>query len=463
MTPSDRDPDDPVTTRERRLEAVVRFARRLRRAGVDVPGDAALVATEALASVGVRDEATVRAATRATLCTCQADLPTFERLFEQFWRELTPDDGPHQEVMDDLADAVNTQELSSPAEATRTDPGDDAERDEADPGERDEAVTAPAGAASGTSPTATDDAVEVAAYSPVGKSTAVERGPAHEHAGLAGPVGRLTRTLSIMPGRRHTAATSGRFVDARRALRASVGTGGVPAALPEAAPTETVTRGVVFVDVSQSVLDTVDRSFLLAWLRELADQWRSLRVFFFDTDVREVTDAFDERTVGDVYDALERAEAAWGGGTRIGHALATVRREHPTAVDNRTVVLVVSDGLERGDVDVLAESTAWLSRNAPLVLWLNPLATSPDYEPTARGMAAAMPAVDGLFAFAGVEDVTELARQLERADRTRIGYEFDPRRRVRADGSGAARPAGDAPARHETTTGRRDRGEFPRT
>ena len=83
---------------------------------------------------------------------------------------------------------------------------------------------------------------------------------------------------------------------------------------------------------------------------------------------------------------------------------------------------------ERGELTDLSEGAAWLSRRAALFLWLNPLATHPEYEPTARGMAAVLPVVDGLFAFATEEDVAELARQLDRHDRRRLGYRFDPPR-----------------------------------
>jgi uncharacterized protein with von Willebrand factor type A (vWA) domain len=82
-----------------------------------------------------------------------------------------------------------------------------------------------------------------------------------------------------------------------------------------------------------------------------------------------------------------------------------------------------------GDVDDLATGMAWLSRRALAVLWLNPLAAAAEYEPEARGMATAMPYVDGLFPFAGPGDVDELARQLRlRGPGGTVGYEQDPRR-----------------------------------
>jgi len=427
------DDSDAFAARSAVLDSVVGFVRRLRGEGVVVPADGAISATEALTELETADRTSVEAATKATLVTRRRDIEPFERMFEAFWHDLRVDERDVPEVLEEVADAANPprpaeddEQLSAPSERDEGTGGDgdgDGEEMPDDGGSRIQRVnTTPGGTGPG------GQSADVARLSPGGTSSRVEPPPARSGYGLEGPVARMTRALSTMTGRRRTSATSGRFVDGRRALRRSFQTGGVVASLPESEPQTSVVRGTVLVDVSQSVLDTIERGFLLEWLRLLAAQWRSLRVFFFDTDIREVTDAFDARTVGDVAGALASAEAAWGGGTQIGDALTTVRHSYPGAVDRRTAVLVVSDGLERGDLSDLREGSAWLSRRADLFLWLNPLAAHPEYEPTARGMAAALPAVDGLFAFADPDDVAELARQLDRHDRTRLGYQFDPRR-----------------------------------
>jgi hypothetical protein len=171
-----------------------------------------------------------------------------------------------------------------------------------------------------------------------------------------------------------------------------------------------------------------------------------VRTFFFDTDLQEVTDAFAGVT-DNPGEALERARVEWGGGTRIGQSLETLRHEYPYAIDRRTVVVVISDGVDTGDIDLLEERMVALYRGSRAVLWLNPLASSPEYEPACRGMEVALPFVDGLFAFSRAEDVVEIARQLEqRGLHGAVGYEYDPRRR---QGTGpavsddAAEPAGE--------------------
>ena len=87
----------------------------------------------------------------------------------------------------------------------------------------------------------------------------------------------------------------------------------------------------------------------------------------------------------------------WSGGTRIGESLAAFAEQWlDELVDGRTVVLILSDGLDRGDVGPLVGAMRAIRGRARQVLWLNPLAGDPRYEPTARAMAAAMPYVDRL-------------------------------------------------------------------
>ena len=413
-----------AVARETLLRGLVAFARELRRRGASVPPDATLTAAQALTVVGLDDRDRVRTALRAALVSRREDLALFDELFDAFWRQVTGDDG--DEVAGGINEALFLPDLSSPESAAA---GEAPEDDEAgipmesrrEPAAREEPVSDPA-----------DEDDRHAVYSPTGRPEPVEAAP-----GLARPadeletaVRELKAALAALRGRRWEPGGDVR-PDVRRALRRSIETGGTVLDLPGRTRRDAGVRAVLLVDVSRSVLDTVDRGFLLAFVRAVRDAWRDVTVFFFDTDVREVSEAFDARTPGGALSALEAAEAAWGGGTRIGHAVASVRRDHPMVVDRDTVVLIVSDGLEVGEIDVLEREMAWLSRRAAAVLWANPLAASPAYEPTCRGMAAALPFVDGLFAFATPDDVVEMARQLGRhGPGDRVGYEHDARRRA---------------------------------
>lgn len=430
-----------VAARDHVRESLVRFCRSLRRAGVGVPANAATRAARALVTVGFDDEDRARAALRACLVTEAEEITTFDRQFPEFWRRLTAGLDPEGPAprLDDVEGALAPLGADSAGglggrggddTETADDPGADS-----DTAEEPTPMDALGGVVTGTDDAAADaDAVAAVWYSPTGtQSTVAEGGPAADQslsARLSAAFDELTPALGTLRGRRFQPRGDDR-PDIRRALRASVGTGGAVLSVPRRSRECDAVRALWLVDVSRSVLDTVDRSFLLAALRRARAEWRESRVVFFDEDAREVSDAFDAPTPSAALDALARAETEWGGGTRIGASLAGVRERLPDAVTGRTVAFVVSDGLEQGDTTALERELAWLSRRARAVVWCNPLAASPDYEPTARGMAAALPFVDGLFAFATPDDLAEIGRQLRRRGTGgRIGYEYDPRRGV---------------------------------
>ncbi|MFC6962119.1 vWA domain-containing protein [Halocatena marina] len=413
---------DVVAARDTVLSALLGFCRVLRQSGVNVPANAAITAARALVTVGFDDKERVRAALRASLISRQADIATFDRLFPEFWRRLTAgldiSDGPDRPDEPDGQLAPLTTREAATSDTNRNAVSDESAQESISRWTKSSGTTTESENESETTTTAR--------YSPTGHSEPVSIETTVRHTELDRAVRRLTLAIGGLRDRRWS-QTGTDHAYARRALRESISTGGTVVSLPQRDRAERAVRAVLLVDVSRSVLDIVDRSFLIRFLHAVSTAWRQVRVFFFDTNIRDVTEPFHAPTDEAAVDALRRAETEWGGGTRIGNALDVVRHEHPDAIDRRTVVFIVSDGLEMGDVDRLEEGMVWLSHKARRSFWLNPLAVSPAYEPTARGMAAALPYTDGLFAFSGPSDLAEIARQLE-LDRRSIGYEHDPRR-----------------------------------
>jgi uncharacterized protein with von Willebrand factor type A (vWA) domain len=415
--------------RDHVLHEVVRFTRRLRAEGVEVPVNAALPAVEALVTVGFDDRDRVESALFSALVRDPRDRETFEEAFEAFWYRF-------RTGLDAAADAAEADSADeSPAAPTPAPVGPDAAGDDAEAETVDDLdgdgvlqsrrvtdAAADADAAEGG-----DDRAGTYMASGRRSPVAVESADADRVDRAA--LDRFEDALATLSGRRWSRTPAGDAVDARRALRESLDTGGVAVSLPRREREPDDFRTALLVDVSRSVLDAIDRGYLLSFVDALVADGRAVRAFFFDTDVREVTETFGE-TGADPAEALAAAEVDWGGGTRIGASLGTLRRRRPHAVDRRTAAVIVSDGLDVGDVDDLEREMAWLARRAGAVVWLNPLAASASYEPTCRGMAAALPYVDGLFAFAGNDDLREVARQLGRhGARGPVGYRQDFRDR----------------------------------
>jgi len=428
---------------------ITTFVRELRAQAVDVPANAGIDATEAIATIGLGDRAQVQTALQATLVSRRQDLETFNRLFPSFWERLIQDFEEPRDVEE--FDLLGQDPVSRRDDQTReskastdsgggesdtvvADPDADDDQDSRDPEASEQAETT-------TEQPDSDDeqdpsfAVETSTYSRVGQPEPITVEGVRDDDGLTGSIEELTRAICNLNGRRWESTTSGTRIDARRALRRSFGAGGTVPDIPWRQQKRSAALGVVLVDVSQSVLDTIDRGFLLRFLRDLYALWRDARIFFFDTNVREVTDAFAVPSTHGALVALDRAEAEWGGGTRIGHAFTTVRTDHPYAIDRETTVFVISDGLEVDEIDRLQFEMAHVSRKSNAVFWLNPLATSAEYEPTCRGMAASLPYIDGLFAFSDESDVEEIARQLRlRGMGGAIGYQYDRRDRAASAG-----------------------------
>lgn len=417
---------DFEAARDHVITEVIRFTRRLRRKGVRLSTDASLDGAEALATMGIGDEDRVRDALRASLVTDRDDVETFDEEFPRFWARLRA--GLREMATEQTyADRASEEGHHStvPVERTATvscDTERDSELDLGDFGDR------LSGTSSDRLPKATEE-LQMSKYSPDGVRSRTELEEAG-HVIDEDVLAAFERALSRLPGRRRSPSVTGDRLDVRRTLRENVQTGGIAFDLPRRKPRTSELKACVLVDVSRSVLDTIDREFLLAFLDRLHDRNRAVRTFIFDTDIREVTALF-EASDESPETAFERAGVEWGGGTRIGKSLATLRREWPYAVDGRTALLVVSDGLDVGEVETLESEMAYLSKRASSVLWLNPLAASPEYEPICRGMSAALPYVDGLFAFTGTDDLAETTRQLERHGvHGSIGYEYDRRRRA---------------------------------
>jgi hypothetical protein len=152
---------------------------------------------------------------------------------------------------------------------------------------------------------------------------------------------------------------------------------------------------------------------LLQYMHACVAARRRVEAFAFGTRLTRITQELAGR---DHDHALDRAAAVvtdFSGGTRIGGAIAELNRVHGRRLGRGSVVVVLSDGWDRGDPALLEVEMARLRRAAYRLVWLNPLAAHPDYEPLARGMQAAVPHTDRLLAGNSLASLEQLAELLE--------------------------------------------------
>ncbi len=208
--------------------------------------------------------------------------------------------------------------------------------------------------------------------------------------------------------------------DFPRTLRAALRTGGEPIAVARRGPVEVSRPLVLLLDVSGSMAPYA--RMLMQYAQAASAARRQVEVFAFGTRLTRITLELRDR---DPDRALERASAAvedWSGGTRIGACLGELSRTHGRRLGRGAVVVLLSDGWDRGEPDLLAAEMARLRRCAHRTIWLNPLKATPGYAPLARGMAAALPHTDHFLAGNSLRSLAELAVLL------RVGLE-DPNHR----------------------------------
>ena len=199
--------------------------------------------------------------------------------------------------------------------------------------------------------------------------------------------------------------------DLRATIRLSLRHGGEFVERRYRAPALRPRRLVLVCDVSGSMAPYA--RMLLMYMQASVAARARVEAFVFGTRLTRVTRELAGR---DPDRALQRAAEAvedWSGGTRIGDAISTLNREHGRRIGRGSVVVILSDGWDRGDPEVLAEEMARLRRCAHRVVWLNPLAADPRYEPLTRGMQAALPHVDHLIPGNSLASLEALAELME--------------------------------------------------
>jgi uncharacterized protein with von Willebrand factor type A (vWA) domain len=228
----------------------------------------------------------------------------------------------------------------------------------------------------------------------------------------------------IRQARRRGAAPPAGRLDPRGTIRASMRSAGAPFERHWREPGERPRQLVLVCDVSGS-MEPYAR-MLLAYMQACVAACRRVEAFVFGTRLTRVTAELGGR---DPDAALERAAAAardWSGGTHIGEALATLDREHGRRLGRGAVVVLLSDGWDRGDPVQLEREVARLARCSHRLIWLNPLKAHPDYQPLTRGMRAVLPHVDEFMAANSLASLEELADALDRLSRGRLRREEGP-------------------------------------
>ncbi|GAB3196001.1 VWA domain-containing protein [Nocardioides hungaricus] len=360
------------------LETLVGFGRELRTAGVPVGTGDIRTYCAAMEPLDPTDLMDLYWAGRTTLVSRREHLPVYHRVFRE-WFLGVPGEPDQARPFDrpEAADAWASLQLPEPEQA-----GEEREQEEARTG----LVGSDVGTLRHKSFTACTP---------------------EELAALR----RIMRTVRLTPPRRRSRRTmpapSGRRPDLRRTVREAMRTHGDPATLRWRRRRERVRPLVLVLDVSGSMAD-YSRA-LLQYAHVTARTASRVEVFCFGTRLTRITRELEHRRPDEALDRAARAVFDWEGGTRIGASLdAFVRDFGRRGVGRGGIVVICSDGLDRGDPALLESAMQRLSRLSHRVLWLNPHGT----EPGSLGMTVAAPYVDEVLAARSLADLEEFARRL---------------------------------------------------
>jgi uncharacterized protein with von Willebrand factor type A (vWA) domain len=372
----------------------VAFARILRGAGIDVPLDSVIVFVSALSKVGLENRDDVYWAAYATLIRRHEDSQIFDRAFAIFWDQLI---------------AVDTATCEQQTESvTLLVDSEDTNNDESNAAPVDEDENTIALRFSSIETLREKD---FAAYS---ETELREAEQFMSSLKLAGPPKRSLRLQKAnRKGSRH---------DIRRTMRAVLQNDGEPIERYWREPSTKLRRLVVLLDISGS-MEPYARA-LLRFMHAAVVGRQRVEAFTLGTRLTRITRELANR---DPDRALARTSAQvsdWSGGTRLGECLQNFNDNWGVgSLARGSIFVILSDGWDRGEPQVLAEQMLRLQRVAYRVIWVNPLKVSPGYAPLARGMAAAMPYIDDFVEGHSLEALRELtaviARESHESSKTR--------------------------------------------
>jgi uncharacterized protein len=378
------------------LPNLMAFGRALKQLGVKVSLSQVIDSSKAIDLVDIAEKTDFRALLRANLISQKEDFPAFDMLFDCFWREQGYERMP-----------METMEIQGTPSDSQAQEGGDEE------GGLEEAATE--SLPKENVPLENLDEFSVPTYSPqelMNRKDFSEMS-VEESRAIARAILLIATKIATQISRRKKVARKGAAIDPRWTMRRSMKYGGEVIDLVRRKKRIKKTKVVLLCDVSGS-MDCYSR-FLIQFMYGLQNELWGVETFVFSTSLSRITHLIRTK---DIINALEKISGSilgWSGGTNIGRSLHTFNRSFaPSMLTHRTVVVIISDGWDRGDVSVLEREMQDLKRRAKKIIWLNPLLASENYEPLCKGMQAALPYLDMFLSVHNVNSLVSLGRTLQK-------------------------------------------------
>ena len=363
------------------LPRVLEFARALRAAGIPADPRAAIDLCRGLEHIDIGNPHDFRHAARSVFVYRMEDLPRFDEEFRRFWFGQARPRVPAPENPEDERPQGATKETNPPDDANELGEEPVEERTSYS---RDELISRKDLA------TLTNEEIEQARRL----------------------LQQFIRRFARLRGRRYVRHGRSGRVDFRRMMRHSVANDAELLTLFYRRRKPQRLRLMILCDVSGS-MEQYSR-FLLEFIFALRRELPQTEVAVFATRMTVITDLLVTRGVRQTMRDVARRAGDWGGGTDIGGCLRTFNERYARElVTSKSVVVLLSDGWDRGDARVMSDEIANLRRRANSLIWLNPLLGHAGYEPLTRGMQTALPHLDHFLPAHNLQSLANLARTLQ--------------------------------------------------
>ncbi len=374
------------------LQQITDFCRLLRQMGVNVTTTNQLSWCESVQLIDIGEREAFYHTARTNLIAGEAERETFDTAFDLFWRYPRPEfqavdmeeQTPEPTSLQDLSDAADEQDIVEQWLDTE-------EAEDSEEGQEDDSTAYSA-----------EDLLSRKDFS---EFTKEDMEKAREI------VAKLAAVLATKLSRRKVVGKKGKTIDFRRSWRQSLVHGGEPLELIRKQQKIKKTKILLLCDVSGS-MDCYAK-FLIQFIYGMQQELREVDVAVFSTHLTNITGLLRRKGLAEGLNEVANVVPDWSGGTKIGESLLEFYRQFaPSFSAYRSVVILISDGWDRGDVDVLRRSMEMIHRHAYRLIWLNPLLGSDGYQPICRGIRTALPYVDYFLPAHNLESLAQLTRIL---------------------------------------------------
>ena len=378
-------------TEQTLLQQINDFCRLLRQMDVKVTTTNQLSWCNSVQLIDISDRETFYHTARTNLIANQSDRETFDTAFNLFWRYPRPEfeavdtggEEPEPSALQDFSDAEDEENI--------IDQWMDYEEDEDVDGQEEDPIAY--------------SVEEVLTQKDFSEFTEEDMERARHI------VAKLASVLATRLSRRKVVSKRGRTIDFRRSWRKSLAHGGEPIELMRKQQKIKKTKILLLCDVSGS-MDCYSK-FLIQFIYGMQQELREVEVAVFSTHLTNITGLLRRKGLAEGLNEVANTVPDWSGGTKIGESLlAFCRQFAPSFSAYRSVVILISDGWDRGDADLLRHSMEMLQRHAHKLIWLNPLLGSDTYQPICRGIRTALPYVDYFLPAHNLESLAQLTKVL---------------------------------------------------